>query len=94
MRNELEKELLEFENTFDIYDTEERTIEDIKNELKDSNSIKETINYYNQILNSENDELSEINIKLKQLIDNWSLFYWKETYSRRIKCFKESSKLF
>lgn len=77
----LEERILEFENEFDIYDKtisndeyaeENKTIEDIKEALSNSNGIRKKIEYYQEVLNSEDDIESELNQKLIGFISNLS----------------------
>lgn len=63
--------LLEFELEYDIFDTSEydRTVEHVKEELKDPESIKEYIDYYKGVLVAEDEPESDIHQKLEGFID-------------------------
>lgn len=76
----LEERLLDFETQYDIFDTtiydddnnevynSPRTIDDIEKDLSTPENLKDYIDYYNQVLESEDNEKSEINQKLKGFI--------------------------
>lgn len=78
----LEQKLLDFETEYNIFDTQSydedgeeieyqdnpRTINDIRKDLSTPETLKNYIDYYSQVLESENDENSKINRKLKQFI--------------------------
>lgn len=67
---DLYNRLLEFELEHDIFDTSEydRTVEHIKEELKDPESIKEYIDYYKGVLVAEDEPESDIHQKLEGFI--------------------------
>ena len=78
----LEDRLLDFETQYDIFNTQPsnegggeeehqdnpRSIEDIRKDLSTTETLKNYIDYYSQILETEDDENSEINQKLKEFI--------------------------
>lgn len=73
----LEENLLDFETEYDIFDTSiededykenPRTLDDIKNDLKDTKSIDNYIKYYDEVLKSEDGQKSELTQKLEDLI--------------------------
>lgn len=68
---DLYNRLLEFELEHDIFDTSEydRTIEHVKDELKDPKSIEEYIEYYKGVLAAEDEPESDIHQKLKGFIE-------------------------
>ena len=70
MQKDLYNRLLEFELEHDIFDTSEydRTIEYVKEELKDPKSIEEYIEYYKGVLAAEDEPESEIHQKLEAFI--------------------------
>lgn len=74
MEKNLYNRLLEFELDNDIFDTSEknRTIEDVKKELKTPNDIKKYINYYNLVLVAEEGSEDELCQKLEGFIDELS----------------------
>lgn len=74
MEKKLYNRLLEFELDNDIFDTSEknRTIEDVKEELKTPNDIKKYINYYNLVLVAEEGSEDELCQKLEGFIDELS----------------------
>lgn len=74
MEKDLYNRLLEFELDNDIFDTSEknRTIEDVKEELKTPNDIKKYINYYNLVLVAEEGSEDELCQKLEGFIDELS----------------------
>ena len=74
MEKNLYNRLLEFELDNDIFDTSEknRTIEDVKEELKTPNDIKKYINYYNLVLVAEEGSEDELCQKLEVFIDELS----------------------
>jgi hypothetical protein len=74
MEKNLYNRLLEFELDNDIFDTSEknRTIEDVKEELKTPNDIKKYINYYNLVLVAEEGSEDELCQKLEGFIDELS----------------------
>lgn len=64
--NSLEQRLYKFVNEYDIYDTddeknprEEVSIDQIKDDLKDSKSIENTFNYFKEIYESEDGDLKD-----------------------------------
>lgn len=76
----LEERIFEFENEFDIYNKtiddndeyaeEKQRIEDIKEALSSSEGIRRKIEYYQEVLNSEDDIGSELNQKLTTFISD------------------------
>lgn len=74
MEKNLYNRLLEFELDNNIFDTSEknRTIEDVKEELKTPNDIKKYINYYNLVLVAEEGSEDELCQKLEGFIDELS----------------------
>lgn len=73
----LEQRLLEFENEFDIFDTSDPddeykdnpiTSDDIREQLSNKVAIHQTIQYFSEILEAENDPNDEINQKLQGFI--------------------------
>jgi hypothetical protein len=68
---DLYNRLLEFELEYDIFDTSEydRTIEHVKDELKDPESINEYIEYYKGVLVAEDEPESDIHQKLEEFIE-------------------------
>lgn len=78
----LEDRLLDFETQYDIFNTQPsnegggeeehqdnpRSIENIRKDLSTTETLKNYIDYYSQILETEDDENSEINQKLKEFI--------------------------
>lgn len=74
MEKNLYNRLLEIELDNDIFDTSEknRTIEDVKEELKTPNDIKKYINYYNLVLVAEEGSEDELCQKLEGFIDELS----------------------
>lgn len=71
MQKDLYNRLLEFELDYDIFDTSEydRTVEHVKEELKDPKSIKEYIEYYKGVLYAEDVPESDIHQKLEFFIN-------------------------
>ena len=74
MQKDLYNRLLEFELDNDIFDTSEydRTIENVKEEIKTPKDIKQYINYYNLVLVDEEGSDDELCQKLEGLIDELS----------------------
>ena len=73
----LEQRLLEFENEFDIFDTSDPddeykdnpiTSDDIREQLSNKVAIHQTIQYFSEILEAENNPNDEINQKLQGFI--------------------------
>ena len=76
-----EEELLKFELDNNIFDSEEysRTIEDIKNDLKDSKSIKSYLNYLNEVLYSVKGGDDELTNKLNYYIEKLNTLLMEKT---------------
>lgn len=74
MEQDLYNRLLEFELDNDTFDTSEydRTVENVKEELKTPEDIKQYINYYNLVLVAEEGGDDELCQKLEGFIDELS----------------------
>lgn len=70
----LEQDLYDFYNTYDIYDLNEVPIEQIRNDLKNSESIQQTIQYLKEILQQEN-EVNDFTNDLKEIIKKLEVEY-------------------
>ncbi len=55
----LEEKLYKFYNNYDIYDVDEVSMEQVKADLKDNESINETLNYLKEIYEAEDEPLKE-----------------------------------
>ena len=64
----LVERLHEFLNEYDIYDVDEVTIDEVENTLNDSEKIRDTIEYFYELLNHE-DIVDEFSDKLKGFIE-------------------------
>ena len=69
----LEQRLHKFLNEYDIYDEDEITIQEIEDALKDTQKVQEGIQYFYEILNSE-DILDEFSIELQGFINELENF--------------------
>lgn len=67
---DLYNRLLEFELEYDIFDTSEydRTVENVKEELRTPKDIEEYVKYYQGVLCAEDEPESEIHQKLEDFI--------------------------
>ncbi len=63
----LVERLHEFLNEYDVYDVDEVTIDEVENTLNDSEKIRDTIEYFYELLNHE-DIVDEFSDKLKDFI--------------------------
>lgn len=70
----LEQDLYDFYNTYDIYDLNEVPIEQIRDDLKNSESIQQTIQYLKEILKQEN-EVNDFTNDLKEIIKKLEVEY-------------------
>lgn len=64
----LAQRLHQFLNDYDVYDVDEVTMQEVEDTLKDTQKIEDTIEYFNDMLQSE-DILDEFSIELRDFIE-------------------------
>lgn len=87
----LEQELYNFYNSYDIYDIDEVSIEQVRDDLKNSESIQQTIQYLIEILKQE-DEVNDFSNDLKNIIEKLEIEYEKKNKTNQKETEKEDVK--
>ena len=73
-----EQELYDFYNSYDIYDVDEVSIEQVREDLQNAESIQQAIQYLKEILKQE-DEVNDFTNDLKEVIGKLETEYERKT---------------